>query len=125
LQTLFAEQKLSADQKKSLADKVGACVPDSYFKQSKPELRNMEMLFQQCMNDARGGAPGQSTAASNAPAQTNQQASGAGTPQPQQNKPATQPAQNKPSQSDVDKAAAKAKKAKDTADKLKGIFPGH
>jgi hypothetical protein len=114
-------QSNTGDEKRAIADKVGPCVADAYFKDAKPDLNKMEMLFQQCLKE-HGGTPGQPVAASNTQAHPAAHPA-AGSQPPQPNNPTTQPA--KQAQSNVDKAADKAKKAKNTADKIKGIFGGH
>jgi hypothetical protein len=124
LRRVATEPNLTQDQKREVADKTGTLLADAWAKDPKGDLHNIGTMFEKAFNDAKRavapggpitgpGTPQQASSQQNPQPQNSQQ-------QPQQNQQQQQKQQKQPSQ--TDKAANEAQKAKDAANKLRGIF---
>jgi hypothetical protein len=116
LALIAMDQKLTADQKRQIADRTGSLLADAYFKEAKPNLRNIDSLCQTAMANARQGVESGASPAA-------EQTTSPPIQQQQQQQQQMQQTQQQPA-SHIDQAASEAKKAKDAANRLKGLF-GH
>ena len=115
---LQSDWKSKPEQKAAIAEKTGQSLFDAYSAKPQPDIKDVNALCRKFWDEAKAAVAGGQTA------QNQQQASSQPPPATQ---PTTKPQQQtdaskSPHQSDVDKNIDKAKKAKDTADKIKGIF---
>jgi hypothetical protein len=122
------DTQLTPDQKRQVGDKTGTLLADAWAKDAKGDLQNINLMFQKALSDAkRSVAPGgpvvgpgtpQTAGAQQQPQQTNSQQDQ--NQQQQQQQTQKQPKQQQPA--GQDKAANEAQKAKDAANRLRGIF---
>jgi hypothetical protein len=130
-----SDTKLTPETKEKIADRTGQLLADLVAKQAKKDVRNLESLIRDAYTQARKEVTGEAVTGSQvtgpatpgrggqqqADSQQNQQQG-----QQQQQNPQQQQSQKKKQQqqqsSEADKAANEAQKAKDTANRLRGIF---
>jgi hypothetical protein len=126
LRTIGMDTKLTPDQKRQIADRAGPLLADAYFKQAKPNIKDMSLLFQSSLAAARdsvtghaGTTPPPATPAQ--PAQANSQPKDNPPAQPPDNANKQPPQKEKPSRADQ-AAAERAKRAKEAADRIRGVI---
>jgi hypothetical protein len=132
LAMMRSDTKLSPEQKEKIADRTGQLLADAVAKQARSDVRNTDSLLRDAYAKARkevtgeSGPPTPGTPARGTQQSDSQQADSHQQNQQQQQSSSQQQNQqqqkNQQQPSSADKAANEAQKAKNTANKLRGIF---
>jgi hypothetical protein len=126
LRTIGMDMQLTADQKRQIADRTGPLLADAYFKQAKPNIKEINLLFQSSLASARDSVTGHASttpppATPAQPAQANSQPKDNPPAQPPDNANKQPPQKQQPSRADQ-AAAERAKRAKEASDRLRGLI---